>query len=251
MARAKTPSSTGSSRRSSTAAAGGPASRHGRMGSQHTAVDFADDAGTAELSDMESAQPFMTRQKPFAWLLLGTGIVSWLSSGILVLDRLELYKNPNAVTNCDINAVVSCGSVMKTHQAEIFGFSNPLIGLFAFAVVITTGMAMLSGARLGRWYWIGLQTGVTLGMAMICWLWFQAVYVISILCPYCMVVWAMMIMLFIWTTVRNLVHGVLPAPAGVTRFLSEWAWILAALLALGVIASIFFRFINLFVPGVG
>jgi uncharacterized membrane protein len=193
----------------------------------------------------------MTQQKPYAWLLVITGIVAWLASGALVLDRLELYKNPNAVTNCDLNAWVSCGSVMKTHQAEIFGFPNPLIGVFAFAVIITTGMAMLAGARFGRWYWIGLQTGVTLGMAMICWLWFQALYVIGILCPYCMVVWAMMIALFIWTTVRNIRHGVIPVPRAVARFLGDWAWTIVGLLYLGVIASIFFRFINLFVGGAG
>lgn len=251
MPRSKVPSS------SSTAApaVGGPAARGSVRSSRRSTVDTAPDHDVdrvaAQESERETAKPFMTRQKPFAWLLVGTGVVAWLASSILVLDRLELYRNPNAVTNCDINAVVSCGSVMKTHQAEIFGFPNPLIGLFAFAVIITTGMAMLSGARLGRWYWIGMQTGVTLGMVMICWLWFQALYVISILCPYCMVVWAMMILLFIWTTVRNLVHGVIPAPAGLTRFAAEWAWILVALLALGVIASIFFRFINLFIGGVG
>ncbi len=197
----------------------------------------------------ESRPHPMTRQKPYAWLLVITGIVSWLASGALVLDRLELYKNPNAVTNCDLNVWVSCGSVMKTHQAEIFGFPNPLIGLFAFAVIITTGMAMLAGARFGRSYWIGLQTGVTVGMAMICWLWFQALYVIGILCPYCMVVWAMMIPLFIWTTVRNLQHGVIPAPPALTKFLADWAWTIVGLLYLAVIASIFFRFINLFIGG--
>jgi uncharacterized membrane protein len=199
----------------------------------------------------ESGLHIMTRQKPYAWLLVITGIVAWLASGALVLDRLELYKNPNAVTNCDLNAWVSCGSVMKTHQAEIFGFPNPLIGVFAFAVIITTGMAMLAGARFGRLYWIGLQTGVTLGMVMICWLWFQALYVIGILCPYCMVVWAMMIPLFLWTTVRNLQHGIIPAPPALVRFLGDWCWTLVGLLYLGVIASIFFRFINLFVGGAG
>jgi uncharacterized membrane protein len=197
----------------------------------------------------EDRLPVMTRRKPFALLLLVTGIVSWLAAGWLVLERLELYKNPNAVTSCDINPWISCGSVMRTSQAAIFGFPNPLIGVFAFAVIITTAMVLLAGARLARWYWIGLQVGVTLGMVMIAWLWFQALYVISVLCPYCMVVWAMMIPLFVWTTVRNLVHGVIPAPAALVRFVSEWAWVLIGLLYLGVAASIFFRFINVFLGG--
>ncbi|MDJ0355396.1 vitamin K epoxide reductase family protein [Paenarthrobacter sp. PH39-S1] len=199
--------------------------------------------------DVETRLPLLTRRKPFAWLLLITGVVAWLASGALVLDRLELYKNPNAVTSCDVNPWISCGKVMATHQAELFGFPNPLIGVFAFAVIITTAMVLFAGARMNRSYWIGLQTGVTLGMIMIAWLWSQALYAIGILCPYCMVVWAMMIPLFVWTTVRNVQHGVIPASAGVRRFLADWAWVIIGLLYLGVAASIFFRFVNLFVGG--
>ncbi len=50
------------------------------------------------------------------------------------------------------------------------------IGIVAFAVIITTGMALLSGgATFARWYWAGLQAGVTLGgFAFVVWLWSQA-----------------------------------------------------------------------------
>ncbi|WP_427018137.1 vitamin K epoxide reductase family protein [Pseudarthrobacter sp. P1] len=199
--------------------------------------------------DGESRLPLFARRAAFGWLLVVTGAVSWLASGILVLERLELYKNPDAITSCDINPWIACGTVMKTPQAALFGFPNPLIGVAAFAVIITTGMVLLSGAKLGRAYWLGLQTGVTLGMVMIVWLWSQALYVIGVLCPYCMVVWAMMIPMFVWVTVRNVFHGVIPAPEGLKKFLAEWAWIIVGLLYVAVIASIFFRFINIFLGG--
>jgi uncharacterized membrane protein len=136
---------------------------------------------------------------------------------------------------------------MKTAQASLFGFPNMFIGIVAFAIIITTGMGLLSGARFARWYWIGLQVGVTLGFAMTAWLWSQALYSIGVLCPLCMVVWAMMIPLFVWTTIRNFTHGVLKAPRAVVSFLGTWGWVITALLYVGVIASIFFRFINIFV----
>jgi uncharacterized membrane protein len=201
------------------------------------------------LDDGESRMPLFARRAAFGWLLVVTGAISWLASGILVLERLEIYKNPNAVTSCDINPWIACGTVMRQPQAALFGFPNPLIGLAAFAVIITTGMVLVSGAKMARWYWIGLQVGVTLGMVMIVWLWSQALYVIGVLCPYCMVVWAMMIPMFVWVTVRNVLHGVIPAPEGLKKFLAEWAWIIIGLLYLGVIASIFFRFINVFIGG--
>ncbi|WP_125612487.1 vitamin K epoxide reductase family protein [Specibacter cremeus] len=196
----------------------------------------------------EAKMTLLARHRPYAWLLLATGVVAWLASGALVLDRLELYKNPNASLSCNFNTWISCGDVMKTQQAELLGFPNPFIGIVGFAVIITTAVVMLAGARLARWYWIGLQIGITLGMALVCWFWFEALYVITILCPYCMVVWAMMIPLFVFTTVRNLSHGVIPAPAGLTRFAGEWAWVIAGLGYLAVIATIFFRFMHLIIP---
>ena len=185
-------------------------------------------------------------ERGFPWILLVTGIVGWLASAVLVLERLRLYADANYITSCDISPWVSCGTVFQTWQASIFGFPNPLIGIVAFAVVITTAVAMLAGARLKRWYWLGLQAGVTLGMVFVVWLWSQALFDIYVLCIYCMVVWTAMIPMFVFTTVRNMAHGVLPAPAGLVKFASDWAWVIVVLLWVATAASIFFRFINSF-----
>ncbi|MFF0905488.1 UNVERIFIED_CONTAM: vitamin K epoxide reductase family protein [Kocuria sp. CPCC 205316] len=190
--------------------------------------------------------PGFTRHRPFALLLLVTGVIGWIASAILVLERLQLYRDPNHVTSCDINPWGSCGQVMGTWQSELFGFPNPLIGIVAFAVVITTAMAALAGARFGRWYWVGLQIGVTLGAVFVIWLWSQALFSIYILCLYCMIVWAAMIPLVILLTVRNHVHGVIPAPPRLVRFSSEWAWTLVAIAYVAVAASVFFRFFTAF-----
>ncbi len=112
--------------------------------------------------------------------------------------------------------------------------------------MITVAMSMLAGARFSRWYWAAVQAGVTLGMVFVVWLWSQALFDIYVLCIYCIVVWTAMIPLFVFTTVRNLAHGVIPAPAGMVRFLSEWAWAITALLWVATAASIFFRFMNAF-----
>ena len=219
-----------------------------------TSPSAGTDSDTAYVDESEhtpatagTALPAMTRDRPFGWLLVITGILGWLASGILVLEKLEVLKDPNHTTVCDVNPWISCGQVMQTPQSSVFGFPNMFIGIVAFAVIITTGMALLSGARFARWYWIGLQTGVTLGFAFVVWLWFQALYEIRILCPFCMVVWAVMIPLFVWVTVRNTVHSVIPAPAGVARIAGDSGWIITALLYVGVIATIFFAFIQVFI----
>ena len=204
---------------------------------------------TAPANDpTEQDKPAMVRAKPFGWFLVIAGGIAWLASFTLVLERLELYKNPDATVSCDVNSWISCGDVMKTPEAALLGFPNPFIGVVAFAVVITTGVVVLAGARMARWYWIALQAGVTAGMALVGWFWFTAVYVLAILCPYCMVVWAMMIPLFVWTTVRNVIHGAIPAPPAVRKFLADWAWVIVGLAYLATLASIFFKFMHLIIP---
>jgi len=196
----------------------------------------------------QDSLPATVRDRPFALLLLITGVIGWLASGALVLEKLEVLKDPNHVTVCDVNPFISCGAVMQTPQSSVFGFPNMFIGIVAFAVIITTAMGILAGAKFSRGYWLGLQAGVTLGFAFVVWLWSQALYVIHVLCPFCMVVWAAMIPLFVWVTIRNVTSGVIKAPPAVVKLLSGYGWIIVALLYVAVIATIFFSFIHLFVP---
>jgi uncharacterized membrane protein len=202
---------------------------------------------SSSTSAAERPLPPMTRDRPFAWLLLITGVVGWLASGALVLEKLAVLKVPSHVTVCDVNPWISCGQVMQAWQGSVFGFPNMFMGIVAFAIIITTAMGLFAGAAFARWYWLGLQAGVTLGFAFVVWLWSQALYSIHILCPFCMVVWAVMIPLFVWVSVRNISHGVIALPAGPTKVLGDAGWIITALLYVAVIATIFFAFIQVFI----
>lgn len=187
--------------------------------------------------------PRFARDRIFGFVLLVTGAVGWVASAILVLERFAMYRNPGHVTSCDVNPWVSCGRVMGTWQSQLFGFPNPIIGIVAFAIVLVTAMAVLAGAQLSRWYWLGLQVGVVLGAVFVAWLWSQALFEIYVLCLYCMIVWAAMIPLLVLLAVRNLVHGVIAAPRAVTAFAANWAGTIVAviyvLLALSVIVRFF------------
>lgn len=124
------------------------------------------------------------------WLLTLGGAVGLLAAFTLTVERFALLVDPGYRPSCSINPVLSCGSVMTTEQAAVFGFPNPLLGIAAFAVVTTTGVALLAGARLPGWYWGGLLAGSLAGTVFVHWLIGQSLYVIGALCPYCMVVWA-------------------------------------------------------------
>lgn len=188
--------------------------------------------------------PALMRQKPFSIALLIMGVVGWLASGTLTLERLELYKNANHVASCDFGLFLSCTSLMKTSQAALFGFPNPFLGVVGFAVVITVAMVLLAGASLPRWFMNGLQVGVTAALALVTFFWVTSVYVVMTLCPWCMIVWAMIIPMFLLVTAYNIYNGNLVKNPSkkLKTFVAGWWWIIAVMLIVGVIGSILIRF---------
>lgn len=155
-----------------------------------------------------SASEDVDSDRRLAWWLLAAGLIGLAAAGTLLVEKIALLKDPDYVPSCSMNPVLNCGSIMKTDQAEVFGFPNPMIGIASFAVVAATGAAVLAGGRLARWYWLGLQAGVTFGVGFVAWLAFQSLYRIGALCPYCMVVWVVVLPTFWYVSLRNLHAGV-------------------------------------------
>lgn len=143
-------------------------------------------------------------EKTLPWLLIICGTIGLICSFIIMFEKLELLKNPLYVPSCDINPIVACGSVMASPQANAFGFPNPIIGLVAYPVAITAGVIMLAGVKLKRWFMLGLQAGAVFGLGFVHWLFFQSVYNINALCPYCIAVWIVTIAVFWYVTLYNL-----------------------------------------------
>lgn len=183
----------------------------------------------------------MTSERPLGWGLTLGGAMGLLAAAVLLVERIRLAQDAAYVPTCSLNPVLSCGSVMESAQASLFGFPNPVIGVAAFPVVVATGAGLLAGARYARWYWLGLQAGVTLALALITWLIFQSLYRIGALCPYCMVVWTVTIPLFLYITIRNLERGVFgprAAASPATRLLRDWHAIVLLVAFLGLLVLI-------------
>ncbi|MFC7590798.1 vitamin K epoxide reductase family protein [Nonomuraea antimicrobica] len=176
-------------------------------------------------------------------LLFVGGGIGLIAAFVLTIEKVALLEDPSYVPSCSINPVLSCGSIMRTAQAELFGFPNPLLGIASFAIVTTVGAVLLARAALPRWFWLGLQAGVTGGVVFVHWLIFQSLYVIGALCPYCMIVWAVTVPIFWYVTLHNVVRRHLPASAAVRRLAGTLAtyhsvpltvWFLALVAMIGV-----------------
>ena len=173
-------------------------------GAEDTEPTPAVEEPTGDEFDLDLDERPVPAMPVLPWLLLVGGVGGLIASFVLTLDKIELLKDPDFVPSCNINPVISCGTVMGEEQANAFGFMNPLIGLVGFGAVITVGAAMIAGARFRPWFWIGLQAGVTFGIVFVHWLIFQTIYDINALCPYCMAVWVVTAPIFLYVTRRNL-----------------------------------------------
>jgi len=128
-----------------------------------------------------------TRVAIFGTMLVG-GLAALTAAFVLILEKFHLEADPHAVLSCSFNLVLNCSTVMQTWQAHVFGFPNMLIGLIAFPVVITFALASLSGVKFPRWWLILANIGFALGLIFSYWLFFQSVYAIQVLCPWCLIV---------------------------------------------------------------
>jgi uncharacterized membrane protein len=184
---------------------------------------------------------------PSAWWVLIAGVLGLFASMTLTVEKIKILLNPSYVPTCNINPIVSCGSVMVTPQASVLGFPNPLLGIIAFTVVVVTGVLAVTKVFLPQWYWTGLAVGTLIGAGFVHWLIFQSLYRIGALCPYCMVVWAVTITLLV--VVASIVfRPALESRTGRTwaaaRVVYRWRWSIATLWFTAVFLLIMVRFWN-------
>ena len=140
------------------------------------------------------------------WLIIAS-IVGWWAAFQLTLDKFIQLENPEADLNCNVSVMIQCGKNLESWQGEVFGFSNPIIGLTAWMAPMVVGVALLAGARFPRWFWALFGAGVAFGVVFVGWLIGQSIYELRSLCPWCMLTWAVMIPTFIATIVHLFRNG--------------------------------------------
>ena len=152
---------------------------------------------------IETAAPGVG-ERTVGWVLLIAGLVGFVAAFVLAVEKYWLLTNPFYTPSCSVNATISCGPVMSSPQAALFGFPNPYLGIAGFAVVAATGAMLLAGGRLAGWYALGLQAGAVAGTVFVGWLMVQSLTVIHALCPYCMAAWAATLATVWYVTLSNL-----------------------------------------------
>lgn len=104
----------------------------------------------------------------------------------LSVDKVHLLENPDDKLPCSINVVLNCASVMKTPQASLLGFPNSFLGIIGFSIFLFFAISSLMGAKYTKTILKLLLAGIIGAWIFALWLFFDSLYVIQILCPWCL-----------------------------------------------------------------
>jgi uncharacterized membrane protein len=124
-----------------------------------------------------------------SWTGFVAAVLGLVLASIILVEKLKLALNPDYVTSCSINPIVSCSPVMSSPQAAaFFDLPNPLIGLIGFSLVASLFFISFF-VKLPRFLWVANSVGVLLALVFCFWLATQALFVIQAICLYCCGVW--------------------------------------------------------------
>jgi uncharacterized membrane protein len=174
--------------------------------------------------------------------MLLASLASLVASFVLAIDAITLAKDPHADLGCNVNAVISCGTVGTSWQASLLGFPNAFLGLVFEPAVIMLAVAGLAGVRFPRWFMFSAQAVYTIALLFAYWLFEQAMFVIGALCPWCLLVTLATTLVFFEMTYVNIRDDNLylrpRLQAAATRFIRSnldvmlvVAWLLVLVLA--------------------
>jgi uncharacterized membrane protein len=179
----------------------------------------------------------------FAWLLIASGVVGLTAAFALTYEKIHLLLHPGSTPSCNFSIVVQCGKNLNSWQGSLLGFPNALLGMIGWPVVIATGVGLLAGAVYAAWYWRAFHIVATLGMLFTFWLYFESVFDLGTLCPWCMVTWVATITLAVVTkgwVLKNGIWGERPFFIRAGGWLLQWSpsVILGILLSEAIVAQL-------------
>lgn len=194
------------------------------------------------LSDVRTAtEPTNPYARRFGISLIVYSVIAFFASFVLVLERIALYQDPGHTASCDFGGIFSCTGVMQTEQAALFGFPNPFLGIVGFAVTGAIGLMIATlprGQKLQKPMVVALALGAIFAMGLVSFFWFTSVINLMLLCPWCMVVWAMVIPLFFHT----MAYASRELFGAKVEGISDWWWLGVLISYLFVVGSILVQF---------
>lgn len=120
------------------------------------------------------------------WAILTAGsLVGLVASFIQATERIEYAKNPKLLLSCDVNSVFSCSNVFDAWQSSVFGFSNSLMCIVFFSLILGVAVVGLTGGQLNKYLAYTMQFFSLFFLGFGAWYLQQSAFVINSLCVFC------------------------------------------------------------------
>jgi uncharacterized membrane protein len=163
----------------------------------------------------------ITLEKTLPYILLIGSIVGLIAAFALTYDKIHVLQNPDYEPACNVSPIISCGSVMEKPQASLLGVPNTIFGLMGFSALMTIATLAIMGVRMPKKVWLGIGAGLIGGLIFAGYLFFQGVFRINAICPFCFMVWVVMPTMFWYTTLYILRQGYVRVNAQLNSFLQR------------------------------
>ena len=181
---------------------------------------------------------------PYITIVIGS-LVGGVAAFIQTIERIEWAAHPNQALACDINNAFSCSNVFGAWQSSVFGFSNALLCLTFFAVMLGFGIAVYKSKETKPIPRLVAQFFSLFFLCFGAWYITQLMYVIGSMCIYCVACYSGVIAIN-WGWLRANVDD-LPTSQkartslknGMAKGADTFAWVLYALV---FVALFLFRF---------
>ncbi|MCA9332667.1 vitamin K epoxide reductase family protein [Candidatus Saccharibacteria bacterium] len=155
--------------------------------------------------------------KRLPYILIVCALLGLLAAFTLTYDKIHVLQNPNYDPGCNINPVLSCGSIMKTEQASLLGVPNTIFGIMGYTALLTFGVLILAGGTFKKWVWQVAQVAALSGLLFMGYLFFQGVFRIGAICPWCFLTWMVTIPVFVYITAHNLENSIFRIPKSMSK----------------------------------
>ncbi len=175
-------------------------------------------------------------------LSIGGGVIGFVASFVLTVERFELAADPRLRADVQLQS----GAELRFGDGQAAGRAVRIPEPAARYRRVRGGDHHRCGDLRGR-----TPGGLVLGRSaggrdrgdgFICWLIYSSLYSIGALCPYCMVVWAVTLPIFVFVSVRNAHASGLTSRSGVALAVARSHALILALAVTLVVVLIAVRF---------
>lgn len=128
-----------------------------------------------------------TQKSTTPWVLVVIGAaVGAIASFVQVIERISYGDNQVKSLACDINSVFSCSSVFDGWQSSVFGFSNAIMCLLFFGVMLGVGLSGIFGSTMAKVLRLTMHFFSVFFLFFGAWYLQQSTFAIGALCIFCM-----------------------------------------------------------------